>query len=259
MPYLDLDGGRIWYEDAGGSGLPVVLVHGIIGNSDGWNAQLPAFAAAGFRWIRYDLRSSGRSRPAAGHEGASTIASDLEAVVSHLALASFFLVGQAYGAFGALEYAIETPAKLKALVVSCSMGGIQDSGFEDRRARLVAETSVEERELGATYRAGDPEGVRRFLAIEAQNQPPPMRQSLREPMTLERLESIRVPTLFLSGDEDVFAPPPLMRMMADRVEGARLEVIAGAGHCAYWEQPDAWNRSVIGFLKEFASPQAKDL
>jgi 2-succinyl-6-hydroxy-2,4-cyclohexadiene-1-carboxylate synthase len=139
------------------------------------------------------------------------------------------------------------------------MGGIQDQGFEDRRARLVAETTLEGRELGASYRAANPEGVRRFMAIEARNQPPPTRQALREPMTLERLETIRVPTLLVSGDEDVFAPPSHMRMMADRIEGARLEVIAGAGHCAYWEQPGAWNRIVIDFLHEVGRLEAKNL
>src|SRR5207249_2552808 len=123
MPYVEVDSGRIWYDDAGGSGPPVVLVHGIVGNSDGWSAQLPAFTEAGFRWIKYDLRSSGRSLPAPGREGAGTIATDLEALVSHLGLVPFFLVAQAYGAFGAIEYAIDRPAKLKALVISCSMGG----------------------------------------------------------------------------------------------------------------------------------------
>src|SRR5438874_12259326 len=117
MPYAPIDGGELWYDDAGGSGPPVVLVHGIVGNSEGWEQQLPAFAKAGFRCIRYDLRSSGRSRPAPGKEGAGTVAGDLDALVAHLGISSFFLVAQAYGAFGALEYALDHAEKLKALVV----------------------------------------------------------------------------------------------------------------------------------------------
>jgi pimeloyl-ACP methyl ester carboxylesterase len=41
-----------------------------------------------------------------------------------------------------------------------------------------------------------------------------------------------------------------MRQMADRIPGCAFEVIEGAGHCAYWEQPDAWNRIVIEFSKQ---------
>jgi pimeloyl-ACP methyl ester carboxylesterase len=73
------------------------------------------------------------------------------------------------------------------------------------------------------------------------------------------LKAVRVPTLFVSGNEDVFAPPSLMQKMTDRVEGARLEVIDGAGHCAYWERPDAWNRIVIGFLNEIGGLATQNL
>src|SRR5438094_10036189 len=119
MAYAPIDGGQLWYDDPGGDAPPVVLVHGIVGNSQGWEQQRPAFAKAGFRCITYDLRSSGRSRPAPGKEGAGTIAGDLDALASHLGLASFFLVAQAYGAFGGLEYALDFPEKLRALVVTC--------------------------------------------------------------------------------------------------------------------------------------------
>lgn len=246
MPFAPLDGGQLWYEDAGGDGPPVVLVHGIAGNSEAWYQQRGPFAEAGLRLITYDLRSSGRSKPAPGREGAGTIATDLDALVTHLGLSRFFLVAQAYGAFGGLEYALDYPDKLNALVVTNSMGAVVD--FEAERARIVATTALEDRELGRTYRATNPEGVRRFMEIEHHNDPPATRQSLRAPMTLSRLEGMRVPTLMISSDEDVFAPPPLMRQMADRIPGCKFEVIEGAGHCAYWEQPDAWNRLVIGFM-----------
>ena len=250
--YAPIEGGRLWYEDSGGAGQPVVFIHAIAGNSNCWVHQLPAFSHAGFRCITYDLRSSGRSQPEPGKEGSGSVAGDLESLVAHLELDSFLLIAQAYGGFGAFDYAVQRPKQLKALVVTNSMGGISDAGFEDNRARVVAQMSLVEREIGPVYRANNPDGVRRFLEIEAQNQPPPTRQALRQPMTLASLEAINVPTLIVSSDEDVFAPPPLMGQMAERIPDCRFEVISGAGHSAYWEKPDDWNRIVLDFLKKQA-------
>ena len=255
MPYAPLDNGQLWYDDAGGDGTPVVFVHGIAGNSEAWYQQWPAFTEAGLRMITYDLRSSGRSQPAPGREGGGTIADDLDALVTHLGLSKFVLVTQAYGAFGGLEYGLDYGDKLQGLVVTNSMGGVVD--FEAERARIVATTALEDRELGRTYRAANPEGVARFMAIEHHNDPPPTRQSLRAPMTLSRLEGMRVPTLMVSSDEDVFAPPPLMQQMADRIPGCQFAVIEGAGHCAYWEQPAAWNALVIGFINLLRHPNTE--
>jgi 3-oxoadipate enol-lactonase len=249
--YAPIEGGRLWYEDHGGEGPPVVFIHATAGNSNGWFQQLPAFKEAGFRCITYDLRGSGRSQPEPGKEGYGSVAGDLEALVDYLKLDSFLLVAQAYGGFGALDYAVYRPRQLKALVVTNSMGGISGAGFEDTRAR-AAGMSLAERELGPEYRANNPEGVRRFLQIEAQNQHSSARQTLRQPMTLESLEAINVPTLIVSSDEDVYAPPPLMSKMAERIPNCSFAVITGAGHSAYWEKPDEWNRLVIDFLKQQA-------
>jgi pimeloyl-ACP methyl ester carboxylesterase len=67
-------------------------------------------------------------------------------------------------------------------------------------------------------------------------------------VTFARLETIKVPTLLLTGDADLFAPPAIMRMFAARVKHAESVVIPEAGHSSYWEQPDAFNRAVLGFL-----------
>ena len=87
--------------------------------------------------------------------------------MAHLGLGRFLLVGQAYGGFGAFRYALDNPETLRALVVTNSMGGIREIAAE--RASVVAGRSVEERELGDSYRAANPEGVRRWLAIEHGN------------------------------------------------------------------------------------------
>jgi pimeloyl-ACP methyl ester carboxylesterase len=252
MPYLTLDGVDLFYTDHGGAGTPLVLVHAAAGTSACWVRQVPAFTAAGFRVVTFDLRNFGRSTAQPGHETEGTIARDLHALADHLELEPFFLVGTAFGGFGALEFAADYPELLRGLVLSTSFGGLTDPEYTALRAVYVpadlAARPTVEKELGATYRKNDPDGVRRFLEMEHESyRGDGARQPLGRPMTLDRVATISVPTLVISADEDVYAPPPVMGVIADRIPNARFEIVSGAGHSAYWEQPEAWNQLILDF------------
>ena len=62
------------------------------------------------------------------------------------------------------------------------------------------------------------------------------------------LESIQAPTLLVTGDADLYAPPPILQLFAARIKGSETFVIPDAGHSAYWEQPELFNRTVLKFL-----------
>ena len=259
MSYTAVDGAELWVEDTGGEGPVVVLLHGAAGSSECWTQQTPAFVAAGYRVIAPDLRGFGKTRAVPGLEAAGSIAGDLAALVQKLALPAVFLVATAYGGFGALEYALDNPASLRALVVSTSFGGLTDSEFTAMRARHIrpdlASLPLEQRELGASYLASDPDGVKRFLTMAQQGShgEGQQRQSLRHATTLTRLESMRAPSLIIAADEDLYAPPPVMQVFAEHIPGAQFAVIEGAGHCAYWEKPETWNALVLDFLANQAA------
>jgi pimeloyl-ACP methyl ester carboxylesterase len=254
MPYLKLDGAQLFYTDHGGEGPPIVLVHAAAGTSACWVNQIPAFGAAGYRVVTFDLRNFGQSTAEAGHETEASIAGDVLALVRELRLPPFVLVGTAYGGFGALEFTCDHPELLRGLVLSTSFGGLTDPEYTALRAVYVpadlASRPTVEKELGATYRKSDPEGVKRFLAMEHDSyRGDGARQSLGRPLTLDRVSKIIVPTLVISADEDVYAPPPVMGAIADHIPGARFEIVAGAGHSAYWEQPEAWNGLILDFCR----------
>jgi len=254
MPILTLNSADIYYEDRGAPATPLVLLHAAAGTSDCWVEQVPAFTAAGYRLVTYDLRGFGRSA-APGHATESSISEDLHAIAGKLALPPFFLAGTAYGGFGAIEFAVDHPEMLRGLVLSTSFGGLSDPEYTALRAAHIppdlASWPTVEKELGKTYRTANPKGVARFLEMEASGyRPDGARQSLRAPLTLERIAKISVPALVIAGDEDVYAPPPVMQALANAIPNARFEVIAGAGHSAYWEQPAAWNRLILDFLAD---------
>ncbi len=52
----------------------------------------------------------------------------------------------------------------------------------------------------------------------------------------------------MTGDADLYAPPPLLQLFAARIKGSEISIIPEAGHSAYWEQPELFNRAVLNFL-----------
>jgi pimeloyl-ACP methyl ester carboxylesterase len=256
--HADLPGVRIWYMDTGGNGVPIVLVHAATGSSRVWEYQLPAFTAGGYRVIVYDRRGYGRSLidPAGVQPG--TGADDLSALTSQLGIDRFHLVGTAAGAIVALDFAVSFPERLRSLVVANSIGGIQDDDYLEmgRRIRPAPQFNAlppDFRELGPSYRAANPAGTQRWIALERMSRPegPPLpAQTMRNRLTFSVLETIKIPTLLLTGDADLYAPPSVLRLFAARLKNSEPLVVPEAGHSAYWEQPEIFNRAVLEFLRK---------
>ena len=213
--------------------------------------------AAGYRFIAFDRRGFGRSiaDPAAGSPG--TGADDLQALMNHLGVDRFHLVGTAAGGFVAFDYALSFPARLRSLVVANSIGGVQDEHYVEmgRALRPPAFDALppEIRELGPSYRAADPEGTRRWIELERAsraNGPRPLAQPMRNRITFSTLEMLKTPTLLLTGDADLYEPPAVLRLFSARITHAETVIVPEAGHSTYWEQPEIFNRSVLAFLKK---------
>ena len=256
--YADFYGLRLWYKDTGGSGIALVLLHPATGSTASWVFQYPALTAAGYRVITYDRRGSGRTvaDPASSAPPGSD-ADDLQLLMNHLYIDRFHLVGSAAGAFCAIDYALSYPARLRSLVIANSIGGVQDATFLDLGRRLRPSPQfdalpVDFKELGPSYRASDPDGTQRWLEIyhaslPAQEFP---RMLPKNQITLSALETITTPTLLITGDADLYAPPPVQAQFRARIKKAESVVISEAGHSAYWEKPEQFNRAVLSFLKK---------
>jgi len=252
--YAELPGVRLWYKDTGGSGVPIVVLHSNTGSSQNWEHQIPAFTAAGFRLIAYDRRGWGRSMARPGAEPA-TAADDLRDLMKFLGIDRFHLLGTAGGGFVAFDYALSFPEHIRSLVVANSIGGVQDEGYLELGRRLrppqFDAMPPELRELGPSYRAANPEGTRHWIELELMSrQSGAPAQPLRNRLTFSMLESIKVPTFLITGDADMYAPPPLLRMFTSRIKGSQSLVIPEAGHSGYWEKPDVFNKAVLEFIKK---------
>jgi pimeloyl-ACP methyl ester carboxylesterase len=252
--YADLPAGRVFYLDSGGDGAAVVFLHARSGNSLLFEKQVEPFSKAGYRLIAFDRVGQGRSTRASTSVDARP---ELEQLMDHLGVARFHLVGVAAGGGVALEYVLAHPQRVASITIANSIGNVQDPDYLALGRRLrppeFERLPLELRELGPSYRAAHPEGVQRWLELSTsgqQSQAPQTAGSV--PVTFAALGAVRVPTLLLTGDADLYTPPAVLRLFAERMPHADFVVVPESGHAASWENPDVFNRAVLRFLRKHA-------
>ena len=255
--YAELPGVRIWFKDTGGSGVSVVFLHAASGSSQVWEHQIPAFTAAGYRFIAYDRRGWGRSviDPSGAQPG--TAADDLHRLMDYLGVDRFHLVATAAGGSIAMDYAVSFPQRLRSLVIANNVGRVEDEEYLELVSSLRPPQYPDLprwfRELGPLYRAANPEGTRRWMELESRSRPEgPLlaTQPLRNRLTSSLLERIEIPTLLIAGGADLSAPPPLQRFYTARIKNSEPLIVPNAGHSTYWEQPEIFNRAVLEFIRK---------
>ena len=250
---IAVDGAQLWYWDTGGNGPPVILLHAGTQSAAGWVYQQPVLAEAGYRVIAYSRRGYFRSSGDLAQPGIGS--DDLHALVEYLQLDRVDLVAAAQGAFFAVDYALEHPQHVRSLTIVSSYLGIVDQDYAAVNKRLrppfFASLPHDFQELSPSYRAGNPEGHAAWLALEHDAIPGERITPKRnQPLTWARLESIKHPTLLMTGDSDLYTPPSLLRMQAQHMPHADVHVVAEAGHSPYWEQPQAFNDVLLAFLRK---------
>ena len=265
MPHIDTDRIVTYYEDAG-QGPPAVLVHGHSADLRLWDLQAPALVEGGYRVVRYDVRGHGRSSaPPTGYTW-ENYALDLRDLLDRITVARAHVAGLSMGGGIALQFALDFPERVSSLVlVDSALPGFDYSPeFAGAIEELVAAVGAEgpraafER-LWLTHPLFD--GVRRFperfdlirtmalkyaAADHVDEMPytPPARQAV------DRLAEVRAPTLVLVGELDIPDFQIIAEVLAGNIAGARLQVIADSGHVPPLEQPQAFNRALLGFLGE---------
>jgi len=255
--YAELPGVRIWFKDTGGSGVPVVFLHAGSGSSQVWEHQIPAFTAAGYRFIAYDRRGWGRSviDPSGAQPG--TAADVLHRLMDYLGVDRFHLVATAAGGSVAMDYAVSFPQRLRSLVIANNTGRVEDEEYLELVSNLRPPQYPDLprwfRELGPLYRAANPDGTRRWMELESRSRPEgPLlaTQPLRNRLTFSLLERIQIPTLLIAGGADLSAPPPLQRFYTARIKNSESLIVPNAGHSTYWEQPEIFNWAVLEFMRK---------
>jgi pimeloyl-ACP methyl ester carboxylesterase len=248
----ELPGTRLGYWDTGGGGTPVVFLHPASGSALVWLYQQPVFAGAGYRVIAYSRRNyynsdlAPENNPGIGSE-------DLHNLIEFLGVKMFHAVASAAGGSVATDYAFSHPERLLSLTVSSNNLAARDGYIADTAARIRPK-EVENLprwywELGPSYRGANPDGVQKWIELNQKSETGKgARQKLANVVTPDKLETLKVPTLLLTGAADLATPPSIMRMIARHVPDNQLAIAAECGHSVYWERPDFFNRTVLDFI-----------
>ena len=231
-----------------------MLLHALSGSALMWEKQFASLP--GYRLVAYDRLGHGRSQLVSGSAGDAV--GDLEALLQHLRIDACHLVGTAAGGMAALDFALTFPQRVHGLVLANSIGGVQDEEYLalHRRLRPAPQFNAlppHVRELGPAYRAANPEGEARWIELEHASRsehPLPAPQPPRNRITFAALEKLKVPTLLLTGDADLYVPEPVLRLFEKRLRKAKALVLPGIGHSAYWEAPGAFNKALLDFVQQ---------
>ena len=248
----ELPGTRLGYWDTGSAGEPIVLLHPASGSALIWLYQQPVFAKAGYRVIAYSRRNYYNS-DLAPVDNPGTASGDLQNMIEFLRLEKFHLVSSAAGGSVAADYALSHPERLLSLTVSSNNLAAANGYIAEAAAKIRTKEWDDLprwfRELGPSYRAVNPAGVQKWIELNHKSETGKgARQKIVNVVTPEKLETLRVRTLLMTGAADMFTSPSIMRMIARHVPDNEIVIAPECGHSIYWEQPDFFNRTVLGFL-----------
>jgi pimeloyl-ACP methyl ester carboxylesterase len=253
MPFVDGSGVPIYYDLAGG-GPPLVLLHGLVGDSTTWRHAGYVDALAGrFTLVLVDGRGRGRSGKPHDPAAYATqhLAADVLAVLDDLGMDHAGFWGQSLGGRVGLVLAIGHPGRLRALIV----GATRAQAVTVSPATIKAEVrAIREHGMAGVVVDLDtggplPEWLRSvILAADPAAVAASYASMLDWRGVLEELERIQVPTLALAGDRD----PGLadLRATAAGIPHARLAVLPGCGHLETFTRSDLALPVVLPFLTE---------
>jgi pimeloyl-ACP methyl ester carboxylesterase len=245
----------------GGSGHPVVLLHGLAGSAQEMVPTAESLISGGFRVIAVDQRGHGRSTRRPPDLSRWAYVGDVVAVVEQLAGGGpVSLVGQSMGGHTAMLVAAWHPTLVRRLVLlEAGVGG--DSG-EDYPAQLGAwfaswPVPFHDEAAAAEFLGSTP--IARSWVSDLQERPdglwprfdPDVMQwaiaAVAERARWEEWQRITAPTLLVRGRNGTVPAAEVEQMMALR-PGVQHLVISDAGHDVHLEQPAAWVRALTAFL-----------
>ena len=266
--FSGVDGTRLYYEEAG-EGTPVLFVHEFAGDHRSWEPQMRSFSRR-YRSIVYAARGY---PPSDVPDDVSAYSQDLAvtdaiSVLDHLSIDRAHIVGLSMGGFTSLHLGLRYPDRARSVVVAGVGYGAHPDARESFRKEAAAIASALESEgsgsFAQRYAQGparvqfqnkDPRGWAEFAEQLAEHSARgaanTMRGVQRERPSLydlrEDLSRMEVPALLVVGDEDEGCLDANL-MLKRTIPSSGLAVLPRTGHTSNLEEPELFDRLVLGFL-----------
>ncbi|MEZ5829575.1 MAG: alpha/beta fold hydrolase [Dongiaceae bacterium] len=261
MPMVTANNVELNYELEGKGPETIVLINGLADDLTTWYGQMDDFLGAGYRVLRFDNRGIGKSARPKGLYTTAMMAADAKALVDHLKITGFHLVGVSMGGMISQEYALAYQSDLRSLTLCCTYAA--PGPFCSRMFKLWQDMApvmgvpavMRDVTLWAftqDFFLTQEATLKEFeAAMAALDQPVEaylsQLNSIQTHDTRSRLKTIKAPTLVLAGAEDILIPMNLSRELHSLIPGAEWGTAKG-GHAYMWEYPAAFNQAVLAFV-----------
>ena len=264
---------KVHVDDTGGSGRPVVLIHGWPLSGESWSEQIQPLADAGYRVVAYDRRGFGRSdKPSKGYDY-DTLADDLDGILDELDLRDVTLVGFSMGGGEVARYiAKHGEERLHSVVFAAAVtpfmkqgddnpdGPLDDATAEQFETGLKQDRDAFFDDFTTQFFSADGE-----LKVSEQQRQDAVTLSKQSDQTAalgcmeafattdfrEDLTKVTVPTLVIHGDSDAIVPfEGSGKRTHEAIRASELVVIDDAPHGFNVSHADRFNAALTEFLKK---------
>nr|MDO8098778.1 alpha/beta hydrolase [Candidatus Njordarchaeota archaeon] len=271
MPYVALkDGNKMWYNEEG-KGAPVIFIHGFLGSSWLFEKQVDYFGQW-YHAMAFDHLGHGKSdKPDKASYTLPQLAENLDYAVGKLiGDEKFLLVGHSMGGMIAQMYAT-TPKfskRLRGLVLMSTAPKLKNPGLDEYVKNLKSgKMRLSDRSLIETvfvalcfqtkYAKEHRDLIKEFVDLTMLNKEQvglATMYSIVDDYNVEnKLGTISVPTLILTGDKDVFIPPESSKLMHEKIKNSELKVLSpNIGHMIQFEATEQYHKALQDFLKKLS-------
>ena len=262
---INANGIQMNYELSRKKKASVVILSHSLGCSLGmWNPQMKALEPH-VQVLRYDIRGHGRSEAPPGPYTPELLAKDAIALLDALGIDKVHWVGLSMGGMIGQAVALNRPDRLKSLALCDTTAVIPPEVQPLWQERIDAvrgkgiESQMEptmERYFTPSFLKSNPPllGVirKQFLATPTEGYLGCI-EAIRKLNYLDRLSTIKIPTLIMVGEDDPGTPVAVSEAMHQRIPNSRMVIIPSARHLSNVEQPEVFNVTLLKFLEDLGS------
>lgn len=263
MPTIQVNGINLFYE-AHGAGEPLLLIYGLAGRGNNWKFQIEALSSR-FQLITFDNRGVGETDQPETAFSLGDVADDAAALLDHLGISSAYVFGISMGGMIAQEFALRHPDRVRKLALGCTHPGIKHclpspawvtEVFKSLpgkpREQVVRECTPINYSLHTQEHR--PELIESLVPLFVDNRQRAhgyagQLKAIWEFNAFDRLPQLNMPTLVMTGTDDVLVVPGNSKIIAERILNARLMEFPEAGHLFFIEKADDVNQALLEFFQ----------
>lgn len=264
MPFLNVNGVRLYYEESGAGPETIIFSHGLLMSGDMFSEQIRVFRER-YRCISYDHRGQSRSEVTPAGYDMDTLADDAAALIRELNGTPCHFAGLSMGGFVGMRLAIRQPELLKSLVLlettadpepGENKGPYRRLAFIGRwlSFRLVINPLMKIM-FGRSF-LEDPnrsdlraKWKNHLLGLNRKGTARAAHGVIDRDGVFDQLKEINTPTLIIVGEEDVATPPQKAARMHNAIKGSLIHQLPRGGHSSTIEEPEHVTRVMNEFFQ----------